>query len=156
MEKESYKTSLKIKLIGKLEIIAIIQVLYHYAAHSICNLKFNVPNEISVVFRNDSNYDYHFIIKELGNAFEGKFECLGENRENFKTFSVQIEKEVTKIDKDGNEIVVTISYKINFIHSARFTATTLSNFVDNLTEEIHKIKCKFCDFFLDLKVSRII
>ena len=33
-------------------------------AHSICNLKFNVPNEITVTFHNGSNYDYHFIIKE--------------------------------------------------------------------------------------------
>ena len=36
---------------------------YRGAAHSICNLKFNVPNEISVVFHRGSNYDYHFIIK---------------------------------------------------------------------------------------------
>ena len=27
-------------------------------------------------------------------------------------------------------------------------ATSLSNLVDNLTEEIHKIKCKYCDCFL--------
>ena len=31
------------------------------------NLKFNVPNEIPVVFHNGSNYDYHFIVKELAN-----------------------------------------------------------------------------------------
>ena len=37
------------------------------AAHSICNLRFNVPNEISVVFHNRSNYNYHFIVKELAN-----------------------------------------------------------------------------------------
>ena len=34
------------------------------AHNNICNLKFNVPNEISVLFHNGSNYDYHFIIKE--------------------------------------------------------------------------------------------
>ena len=28
-------------------------------------------------------------------------------------------------------------------------ATSLSNLVDNLTEEIHKIKCKYCDYFLE-------
>ena len=38
---------------------------YRSAAHSICNLKFKVLNEILVVFHNGSNYDYHFIIKEL-------------------------------------------------------------------------------------------
>ena len=59
---------------------------YRGAAHSICNLKFNVPGEIPVVFHNSSNYDYHFIIKELANEFEGQFECLGENKEKYKTF----------------------------------------------------------------------
>ena len=58
---------------------------------------------------------------------------------------VPIEKEVTNIDKDGNESVVTISYKTKFIDSARFMATSLSNLVDNLTEGVHKIKCKDCD-----------
>ena len=36
---------------------------YRDAAHSICNLRFNLPNEIPVVFNNISNYNYHFIMK---------------------------------------------------------------------------------------------
>ena len=32
---------------------------YGGESHSVCNLKFNVPNEIPVVFDNGSNYDYH-------------------------------------------------------------------------------------------------
>ena len=108
-----------------------------------------MPNDTPVVFHNGSNYDYHFIIKELANEFEGQFECPGENTEKYKTFSIPIENEVTKIDKDGNEGVVTISYKIKFIGSAIFMATSLSNLVDNLTEGIHKIKCKDCDCFLE-------
>ena len=84
---------------------------YRSAARSICNLKFKLPNEIPVVFHNASNYDYHFIIKDLANEFEGKLECLGENTEKYKTFSVQIEKEVTEIDEDGNKSVVIIYYK---------------------------------------------
>ena len=38
---------------------------YRGVAHSICNLKFDVPNEIPVVFHRSSNYDYQFIIKEI-------------------------------------------------------------------------------------------
>ena len=57
-------------------------------------------------------------------------------------------KKVAKIDKDRNESVVTTSYKINFIDSARFMATSLSRLVDNLTEGIYKVKCKDCDYFL--------
>ena len=74
-----------------------------------------MPNEIPVVFHNGSNYDYHFIIKELVNEFGGKFECLEENTENYITFSVPIEKEITKNDKHGNESAITISYKIKFL-----------------------------------------
>ena len=36
---------------------------YKDAAHSIYNLEFDLPNEISLVFHNDLNYDYIFIIK---------------------------------------------------------------------------------------------
>ena len=32
-------------------------------------------------------------------------------------------------------------------------AISLSSFVDNLAEQIHKIKCKDCDCFLNMKVS---
>ena len=60
------------------------------------------------------------------------------------TFSVPIEKEVTKIDKDGNESVLTISCKIKLIDSEIFIASSLSNLVNNLAEWIRKIKCKDC------------
>ena len=92
------------------------------AAH--CDLKFNVLNEIHVVFCDGSNFDYHFILKALANEFEGKFECLQENTERYKTLSVPIEKDDTKIDKDGSESVVTICYKIKFIDSVKFMATS--------------------------------
>ena len=70
----------------------------------------------------------------------------------YKTFSVPIEREVTNTDKDGNESVATISYKIKFIDSARFMST--SNLVDNLAEGIHKLKCKDCDCFLEYESVR--
>ena len=34
-------------------------------------------------------------------------------------------------------------------------ATSLSKLVDTLTEGIHKIKCKDCDCFLNMKALRI-
>ena len=40
-------------------------------------------------------------------------------------FSVSIEKEVTNIDKDANDRVFTISYKIKFIDRTRFMASSL-------------------------------
>ena len=63
------------------------------ASHTQCNVRYKVPKEISLVFHNGSTYDYHFIIKQLAEEFEGEFECLGENTEKYITFLVQLEKE---------------------------------------------------------------
>ena len=56
------KKLLKIKITEKLETTVIIQV-NSGGAHSICSLRFILPNKISVVFHSGSNYDYHIIIK---------------------------------------------------------------------------------------------
>ena len=61
---------------------------------------------------------------------------------------------MTNIDKDGNESVETISYKIKIIDVARFMASSLLNLVDNLTEVSHKIKCKDCDCFLEYENTK--
>ena len=63
---------------------------YRSAAHDICNLRYKTPKEILVVFHNGSTYHYHFIIKELAEEFEGKFDCLGENTEKYITFDMII------------------------------------------------------------------
>ena len=39
------------------------------AAHNICNLRYKVLKNISVVFNNGSTYDYHFVVK---NAWKEK------------------------------------------------------------------------------------
>ena len=72
-----------------------------------------------------------------------------ERKENYKTFSVPIKKEITKIELDGDKSVETISYKIKFIDSMRFMTTSLSKLADNLTEGIHKIKCKYGNCFFE-------
>ena len=56
-----------------------------------------MSNEIPVVFHSGSNYDYHFIIKELANKLKGQFQCLWENVEKYKTFSIPVEKEVKRL-----------------------------------------------------------
>ena len=95
---------------------------YRGATHNICNLRYKIPKEIPIVFHNGSTYDYHFIIKELVKEFEGNFECLGENTEKHITFSVPIKKKIENKD-------IEITYKIKFIDSFRFMATSLSKLV---------------------------
>ena len=127
---------------------------YRCAAHDICNLRCKIPKEIPVVFHNGSPYDYHFRIKELAKEFEGKFECLGENTEKHITFSVPIKKEIKKTDKDGNDKITKISYKIKFIDSFRFMSSSSSNLVDNLSEGLHSDKCTDCKSYLDYMTTK--
>ena len=115
---------------------------YRGAAHNICNLRYKVPKEIHIVFHNGSIYDYHFIIEELMKEFELNFECLGENNEKYITFSVPIKKKIENKDLE-------ITYKIKFIDSYRFMASSLSKLVDNLSEGIHNNKCSDCGSNLD-------
>ena len=50
---------------------------------------------------------------------------------------------MVKTEKNREEITKSISYILQFIDSARFMATSLSNLVNNLPEGIHKFKCKY-------------
>ena len=72
---------------------------YRDAANSICNLKYRVPKKIPIVFHNESNYGYHFIMKELAEEFKKQFTCLGENTEKYITFTVPIEKKLQELIK---------------------------------------------------------
>ena len=76
-------------------------VEYRGTAHSICNLKYNVSKEIPIVFHNGSNYDYHFIIKELTEECDGQFTGLGGNTEKYILYSLPVEKEITRIGEKG-------------------------------------------------------
>ena len=105
-------------------------------AHNMCNFKYSVPKKIPIVFHNGSNYNYHFIIKELAEELK-KITCL-ENTEKYITFTVPIEKEDRRIDKYGEEITKKISYILQLIDRAKFMTSPLPNFY-----RIHRIKCKY-------------
>ena len=51
-------------------------------AHSICNLKYNLPKKIPIVSQNGCNYDYHFIKKELVEELKKLLNHLVENTDN--------------------------------------------------------------------------
>ena len=105
---------------------------YYGAAHSICNIRYKTPKEIPLVFQNGFSYDYNFIIKELTGEFNGQFER--ENTEKYITFSVPMQKE--------NENGKTVAYKIKFIYSVRFMASSLLSLPNNHAEGIHRAKCE--------------
>ena len=127
---------MKDKNIVKLEINAIIQgnMKMLHIAYVIQNI---VYLKKSIVFHNGVSYDHHFIIEVFAKELKKQSTCLGENTEKYITFTVLIEKEVTVIYKNEEEVTRNISYILKFIDSARFTASSLSNFINNLSERGH-------------------
>ena len=105
------------------------------ATHSICNLKYKVPKEITVIIHN-ATYDTHFIINQLAIEFKGELNCIGNNTEKYIIFSVPIKKELNS----GK----TVTYKLKFIDSFRFMQTSLSALVDITSEMFKSEKCKSC------------
>ena len=59
---------------------------YRGAVHNICNLRYKTLKEFPALFYNSSKYNYHCIIEELAEEFEGQFERLGENTEYIRLF----------------------------------------------------------------------
>ena len=65
-----------------------------------------------------------------------------------------IKKEITKIDKDGNDKIMKISYKIMFIVSFRFMSSSLSSLVDTFSEGLRSDKCTDCNSCLDYMITQ--
>ena len=81
------------------------------AAHSKCNLNYNVQREIPIIIHNASELN-----------------CIGDNMEKYITFSVPIKKEFIN---DGNK--KTITCKLKLIDSYRFMQASLSELADNMS-----------------------
>ena len=65
--------------------------LYRGPAHNNCNLKYRIPDHISIVFHNLSGYDAHLFIKELGRRFnKNDIGVIAENKEKYISFNVKI------------------------------------------------------------------
>ena len=94
---------------------------------------YSVPEEIPIVFHIGSNYDYHFIIKELAQKFEGQCTCSGENTEKYIPFFVTIEKENTRIDRKKKPQKPYLTYHNLLIVQDLWQAY----YQDNLPEDIH-------------------
>ena len=63
------------------------------AAHSRCNLNYQVLKYIPIIIQNAS-YDAHFIINQLGEEFKGELNCIGEN---ISLFLYQLRKNVITV-----------------------------------------------------------
>ena len=90
---------------------------------------YKVPKFIPVIFHNGSRYDNHLIIRQISKDFSGYFKCTVEKTEKYSTFSMNVEKKDTSINKKRPE-----TYRLRFIDSYRFMGSGLENLVKNLAE----------------------
>ena len=71
------------------------------------------------------------------------------------TFTVPLEKEVKRIDKNGEQIIKTISYRTKILANARFITSSLSNLVNKLADIIHEVKCKTNTVIKNVKIAKL-
>ena len=136
--KNYYKVKIYCKYTGK----------YQGTCYKICRFKDKILKEIPIIFHNGSNYDYHLIIYKLAISFKmyGSFHCLGQNSEKYIVLSVPF-----KTNK-------TMTCRLKFIDSFRFIATSLSNLISNLSDQLYN-SCFDCKKPLDyvfLKDNKVV
>ena len=74
------------------------------AAREVCNLKYEFPKFVLVVFHNLSGYDSHIFIKTLENS-KGDISCIPNNEENYISFTKQVIVDKF-VNKEGKEVDV--------------------------------------------------
>ena len=103
---------------------------YLGAVHYKC--KSGRPNFVPVLFHNLSSYDSHLFITNLASKISGeKIDCIPNNEQKYISFTKYIVVGSYK-NKDGN--MFTKKFKIRFIDSFKFMASSLSKLADNLPE----------------------
>ena len=82
--------------------------------------------------------------------------CFGEDTEKYKTFFVPIKKGITKINKDGNQSVVTISYKKKLLIVQDLWQLHYQILLVISQKQFTKIDVKTVIVFMNMRVLRTI
>lgn len=90
---------------------------YRGAAHSICNINYQDPTFINVILHGLSNYDSHFIVRELHVTPE-RVDVIPTTSEKYISFSKQV----------GN-------YQLRFLDSFRFLSSSLDSLAKTLPHD---------------------
>ena len=128
---------------------------YRGAAHNSCNLKYRKPKFTPVVFHNLSGYDSHLFIKNLGFSV-GDIDCIPNNEEKYISFTkeIQVGSYTMKVKNKRGEINLEtkpLNYKIRFIDSFKFMATSLDKLVNNLPKDaFNSVKKEYAEDKLSL------
>lgn len=106
------------------------------AAHSKCNLEFQITKHIPIVFHN-LNYDSHFLIEKLANMFPGHISIIPKTSENYISFTKEMPEELfDNCKKDTKKHRQCLN--LRFIDSYRFLQSALAKLAQQLpSDKLH-------------------
>lgn len=113
---------------------------YRGTSHQQCNLMFQEPRMVPVVFHN-LRYDLHLFIEKLASTGNGRIDIIPTNTEDYISFSKTFTKADLDLMNQNEKIDYTESIKFRFIDSFRFLPESLEKLANNLKK-------------VDLKISR--
>ena len=116
------------------------------AAHSQCNLQYQLPKFGPVRFHNLSCYDSHLFIKQLGKS-KGNINCIPNNEERYRSFS-------NKILPDDIEDTYKSRIEIRYIGSFKFMASSLDSLNKNFSKEQFREMSKVFEEDTDLLIRK--
>ena len=116
------------------------------AAHSQCNLQYQLPKFLPVIFHNLSGYDSHLFIKQLGKS-KGNINCIPNNEEEDISFSKSILPDDVE-DHYKNRL------EIRYIDSYKFMASSIDSLSKNLSREQFREMSKVFENDTDLLIRK--
>ena len=98
------------------------------AKHSLCNITYQMPSFIPVVFHNLPDYDSHLFIKKLACKSRQDIGCIPMNEEKYIGISSHvIVDEYEKRDKKTDEMKkIKVTQDLPFIDSLKFMSSRLA------------------------------
>ena len=117
------------------------------AAHNQCNLQYQPPKFVPVIFHKFSGYDSHLFIKQLGKT-QGNINCIPNNEEKYISFSKTIELDDDDDDKKKKKI------EIRYIDNFKFMASSMDSLSKNLLREQFREMNKVFEKDTDLLIRK--
>lgn len=110
--------------------------VYRGAAHSKCNIKYQVSKAVPVVFHN-LDYDSHFLIEKLANLIEGRISIIPKNCEHYIAFTKDLDNLCDNDDNENDEYITNYREKprFRFIDSYRFLQCSLAELAKSLPSD---------------------
>ena len=116
------------------------------ATHSQCNLQYQLPKFVPVIFHKLSGYDSHLFIKQLGKS-KGNINCIPNSEEKYISFSKSILPDDVE-DNYKNRI------EIRYIDSFKFVASSIDSLSKNLSREQFREMSKVFEKDTDLLIRK--